>query len=170
MLKDIAGYEGKYGVSEDGNVWTLNPPGGTGPRILKPFVNTGGYLRVNLCSGGKAEHRYVHRLVAEAFLPNPSGLNVVNHKDANPQNNAADNLEWCDQKYNIQFSRAAGNQNDIPVRAVNVITGEVRTFRNLKLAGIELFGKWWALRYHQQKKGKHFSVGDWAFEVVDREI
>lgn len=170
MMKEVAGYDGKYAVSGDGTVWTMQPPGGSGPRALRPYVNTGGYLRVNLRRGGKTEHKYVHRLVAEAFLPNPSGFGVVNHKDANPQNNAADNLEWCDQGYNIRFSRAAGNQNDIPVRAVNVLTGEVRVFHNLKLAGIELFGKWWALRYHQQKKGKRFSVGAWAFEVIEREI
>ena len=46
---------------------------------------------------------YIHRLVAEAFIPNPSNLPVVNHKDENPKNNAVDNLEWCTTKYNLNY-------------------------------------------------------------------
>ena len=45
----------------------------------------------------------VHRLVAEAFIPNPSNFSVINHKDENPANNAVDNLEWCTQRYNMNY-------------------------------------------------------------------
>lgn len=163
MMKDIPGYEGLYGVDEKGNVWSLRKR-----IVLKPYVNTGGYLRVNLCVSGKLEHRYVHRLVAEAFVPNPRGYDVVNHINADPQDNRADNLEWCDQGYNIRYSRSLGNQNDIPVKAFSPITGETLDFRNLKEAEEALFGKWWALRYLSRKHGKKFFKGQWVFEVIEK--
>lgn len=80
MIKDIPGYEGLYGIDEMGNVWSHR-----NNLILKPYVNTGGYLKVNLCDHGKMEHRYIHRLVAESFLENPMGYGVVNHINASPQ-------------------------------------------------------------------------------------
>jgi len=163
MIKDIPGYEGFYGVDADGNIWSLR-----NQIVLKPYVNTGGYLRVNLCKSGKLEHKYIHRLVAAAFVDNPHGYGIVNHINANPADNRAENLEWCDQSYNIRFSRALGNQNDIPIRAFSPITGETREFNNLKDAGTELFGKWWALRYLCRKhKGKFFK-GQWEFEVIKK--
>lgn len=163
MIKDIPGYEGLYGVDDEGNVWSLR-----NQIILKPYVNTGGYLRVNLCDSGKMQHKYIHRLVAESFVPNPEGYGVVNHKNADPSDNRAVNLEWCDQRYNIRYSRDLGNQNDIPVRAFSPITGEIREFKNLKEAGEDLFGKWWALRYLCRKHGKKFYKGQWAFEVIEK--
>lgn len=163
MIKDIFGYEGLYGIDEMGNVWSYR-----NNLILKPYVNTGGYLKVNLCDKGKMEHKYVHRMVAEAFLSNPENCKVVNHKNANPVDNRVENLEWCSQSYNIQYSRNLGNQNDIPVKAFSLITGETKVFKNLKEAGEELFGKWWALRYLCRKHGKNFSKGQWIFEVIKK--
>lgn len=163
MIKDISGYEGLYGIDEMGNVWSHR-----NNLILKPYMNTGGYLKVNLCDHGKMEHRYIHRLVAEAFLENPFGYGIVNHINANPQDNRAVNLEWCDQGYNIRYSRDMGNQNDIPVRVFSPITGEIREFKNLRAAGEELFGKWWALRYLSRKHGKNFYKGMWMFEVIEK--
>lgn len=163
MIKDISGYEGLYGIDEMGNVWSHR-----NNLILKPYVNTGGYLKVNLCNQGKMEHRYIHRLVAEAFLDNPKRYKVVNHINANLQDNRAVNLEWCSQGYNIRYSRDMGNQNDIPVRAFSPITGEIREFINLRIAGEELFGKWWALRYLCRKHGKSFHKGTWMFEVIEK--
>lgn len=163
MVKDVKGYEGLYGVDEMGNVWSYR-----NKLILKPYVNTGGYLKVNLCHCGKVEHKYVHRLVAEAFVENLNGYSVVNHINADPADNRVINLEWCDQGYNIRYSRNLGNQNDIPVRAFSPITGEIKEFKNLKTAGEALFGKWWALRYLCRKYGKQFYKGQWIFEVIEK--
>lgn len=163
MTRDIPGYEGLYGVDEVGNVWSHR-----NKLILKPYVNTGGYLKVNLCKPGKMEHKYIHRLVAEAFVENPLQHNVVNHINADPQDNRASNLEWCDQGYNIRYSREMGNQNDIPVKAFSPITGEIKEFKNLREAGEVLFGKFWALRYLCRKHGKQFHKGQWIFEVIDK--
>lgn len=163
MIKDIPGYEGLYGIDEMGNVWSHR-----NNLILKPYVNTGGYLKVNLCNNGKMEHKYIHRLVAEVFIENPMNYGVVNHINADPQDNRASNLEWCDQRYNIRYSRELGNQNDIPVRAFSPITGEIKEFNSLREAGEDLFGKFWALRYLCRKHGKSFYKGQWVFEVIEK--
>lgn len=55
---------------------------------------------------GKVKNEAIHRLVALAFIPNPSGLPEVNHKDENKQNNCINNLEWCDTAYNINYSHS----------------------------------------------------------------
>lgn len=100
--KDIPDYEG-YQVSNMGNVRSLNY-GQTGKvRVLKPVKFKCGYLYVNLCKDGDRKHYRVHRLVAQAFLPNPDNLPQVNHRDENPSNNRVENLEWCDCKYNNNY-------------------------------------------------------------------
>ena len=56
---------------------------------------------------------YIHRLVAEAFIPNPKNLPFINHKDENKQNNCVDNLEWCTQKYNINYGTSLKKRIDL---------------------------------------------------------
>lgn len=102
--RPIAGYEGIYEVSNTGNVVSLNYNKKIGERRLrKQKLTKDGYLEIALCKGNKMKHVMVHRLVAETFLPNPSGLPQINHKDENKTNNRVDNLEWCDVKYNINY-------------------------------------------------------------------
>lgn len=99
----IPGYEG-YAVYEDGAVVNL----ATGKK-LKPYPNGGGYLRVNLRGGGKrGPQPFVHRLVAQAFVPNsqPGKWQQVNHKDGDITNNRASNLEWCSGEYNRGYAVA----------------------------------------------------------------
>lgn len=56
-----------------------------------------------LCKNGKTKRFSVHRLVAQAFIPNPNNLPIINHKDENPSKNIVDNLEWCDYEYNNNY-------------------------------------------------------------------
>lgn len=72
------------------------------PRILSSQFN-GNYYRVVICVNGKSKQTLIHRLVAEAFVPNPSNLPYVNHKDENMTNNNVENLEWCTFSYNINY-------------------------------------------------------------------
>ena len=111
----IKGFEGVYEVSSLGNVRSLdrerkNHSGGTAKikgKTLKPHKNSNNnYLLVNLRHDGIENKCLVHRLVAEAFIPNPNGLPQVNHKDENVRNNRTDNLEWCDQYYNNHYGTA----------------------------------------------------------------
>ena len=69
-------------------------------RLLK--LRKTGYCDIAIRINGKRKKFYIHRLVAEAFIPNPNNYNIVNHKDENPNNNHVDNLEWCTQSYNIK--------------------------------------------------------------------
>ena len=104
IWKDVDGYEGKYQISKLGNVMSLNYAGRGYARKLTPKCNNSGRLWVELLDGGKRKCMLIHRLVALAFIPNPENLPQINHKDENPKNNAVENLEWCDQKYNIRYS------------------------------------------------------------------
>ncbi len=103
MWKNIKGYGGIYQVSDEGEVRSLNYRNTGRVQVLKPNKNNCGYLLVTLYKNGKRKSFSVHRLVAEAFLPNPDNLPEINHKDENKANNCASNLEWCDRKYNANF-------------------------------------------------------------------
>lgn len=106
IWKDIEGYEGKYQISTFGRVKSLYYHNGTEQRILKQRDNRSGYLIVNLYKNGhnKGNLKTVHRLVAEAFIPNPEHKPQINHKDENKTNNRVENLEWCDNRYNFLYS------------------------------------------------------------------
>ena len=97
-MKDIKGYEGLYAITPEGEVWSYKRK-----KFLVLIADKKGYLRVNLCKDGKVKHYRIHRLVAEAYIPNPDNLPQVNHKDENKANNCIQNLEWCDAKYNSNY-------------------------------------------------------------------
>lgn len=101
--RDIKGFEGLYQVSNLGNVKRLKSYWCKKERIVKQSPNNQGYLRLTLCKNNVKYPKRVHRLVAEAFLPNPDNLPQVNHKDENKLNNRVDNLEWCTAQYNINY-------------------------------------------------------------------
>lgn len=100
IWKDILGYEGLYQVSNFGRVKSLKFGK---ERILKLTKDKDGYLIVNLYKAGRIKTVKVHRLVAEAFLPNPDNLPLINHKDEDKSNNIVSNLEWYDVKYNTNY-------------------------------------------------------------------
>jgi len=101
----IKGYE-RYVVSEDGVVTNTK----TG-KALSWHLNENGYMYVSLHREGKSSTRTVHRLVAEAYIPNPENKPFVNHKDANRANPHKDNLEWCTQSENICHAYRLGNMS-----------------------------------------------------------
>lgn len=106
----IVGYEGLYEISNHGNVKRL-PIIQTNSRGIKrklkghlvPIYKKARYLYCDLTSNKITKHYRVHRLVAEAFIPNPEKLPEVNHKDENKENNHVNNLEWCDRLYNARY-------------------------------------------------------------------
>ena len=102
--KDIKGYEGKYQISNKGRVKSLNYKRTGKEKILKLSSDINGYKKITLCKNSKQKTYLIHKLVAEAFLPNPDNLPVVNHKDENKLNNNVENLEWCTQAYNVNYS------------------------------------------------------------------
>ena len=99
IWKDIDGYNGLYEVSNLGRIKNHK----TG-RILKPHLRGNGYLTVQLYNGsGFGSVKLIHRLVATAFIPNPSQYPIINHKDEIKHNNNVDNLEWCNNSYNVTY-------------------------------------------------------------------
>ena len=113
IWKDIKGYEGLYQVSNLGRVKSLDYNRMGVERLLVCRKNMMGYLQVVLCKDSKHKHHQVHRLVAQAFIPNPYGLPQVNHKDECKTNNVETNLEWCNAKYNCNF----GTRNERRAKA-----------------------------------------------------
>ena len=116
QFKDVVGYEDLLYVSSDGRVFTKdryveNVNGHVS--FLKGKEKIGadngiGYLQIKVCFENKSKSKYIHRLVAEAFLENPDNLPFVNHKDGNKKNNSVENLEWCTHKDNIAHAFSTG--------------------------------------------------------------
>ena len=117
VRKPVKDYEGYYEVDQFGRVYSLDriitvkdngrvydkPIKG---RRLRQTAHSQGYKAVALTKDGNTTMVYVHRLVAEAFIPNPDNLPMVNHKDEDKTNNFVDNLEWCTNEYNINYGTA----------------------------------------------------------------
>lgn len=108
IWKSVVGWEGLYEVSNLGNVRTLHYKK---PYLMHPVTDAKGYKRVSfVMPNSKRYKRYgVHRLVAEAFIPNPNNLPQINHKDENRVNNCVENLEWCTNKYNCNYGNHCKN-------------------------------------------------------------
>ncbi len=116
--KPVKGYEGLYEVSDLGDVRSIDRYIKTEIRhvtsrlikgkILFQNLKNNGYLTVDLCKDGKVTTTAVHRIVANAFIPNPDGLRFVNHKDSDRSNNAADNLEWVTSSENRKHGISQG--------------------------------------------------------------
>ena len=148
----ISGYE-DYSVSNFGNVVSRKF---NNDRILKQRIDRDGYKRVHLSNNGIAKYLFVHRLVAQAFIPNPDNLPQVNHIDEDKANNRVDNLEWCDAKYNNNY----GNRTRIaveklritrsqPIVGTNLSDGSVLKFISAREAGRNGFdqsGIWHCLK------------------------
>ena len=131
VWRDITGYEGLYKVSNRGNVYSVERITSQGKKIggrtLRLIYSRDGYPQVSLYKNGVMKTKLVHRLVLEAFIPNPENHPEVNHIDEVKDNNKLSNLEWCTSKHNANH----GTRNERlskKVRAVNVKTGEVLTF------------------------------------------
>lgn len=111
--KQIEGYGGRYEISNLGRLksYAQNKNG----KIQTGCPQKKGYLAVTLYDeSGNRKTCKIHRLVAEAFLPNPENLLQINHKDENKENNRIDNLEWCDNTYNHNYgsrNQRAGEKN-----------------------------------------------------------
>lgn len=137
--KDVVGYEGIYQVSDKGQVRRTLAGKGTRCGILKQgcrvvHTSVGGltYRFVILSYKGVTKNKSVHRLVAEAFIPNPEGKPTVNHKDGDGENNVASNLEWATQseqekhKWGILGHCVKSDRFGVPPEAVKCLeTGEI---------------------------------------------
>lgn len=176
--KQVVGYEGLYEVSNLGRVRSVDreivAERGGKPfrykmkgRIIEPQERNHGYLSVCLYGKESINKRFrqmsVHRMVAEAFLPNPNGYSEVNHLDENKQNNVLSNLEWCNHKQNCHYGtaierRAEKFRNGPKSKAVEQLDmngNYIRTFPSMaeakRLCGFEQSNIYYAIhgKYEQ---------------------
>lgn len=104
-MQEIPGWKG-YFVSPDGKVYTnrKSPLNRKGELRELSSSNNKGYMQIQLWNSGKRKPFSVHRLVAEAFIPNPDNLPQVNHINEDKSDNHVDNLEWCNNQQNTEYS------------------------------------------------------------------
>ena len=140
-------YSSIYQVSNLGRVRSLDRINSNGRKlkgkIMERKPNKDGYMKVGLSKNGKVKTFQVHRLVAIAFIPNPNNYPVVNHRDENPSNCNVDNLEWCTQEYNVQYSayKRTGDKNPKARKVICLETKQI--FNCMKEAGEWLsYEKW----------------------------
>ena len=136
VWRDIKGYEGIYQVSNMGNVKNIKFN-----RIIKPFTQGAGYLRVDLSKENTRIRSLVHRLVAKTFIPNPENKPEVNHIDEDKTNNRIDNLEWCTRKENLNHgtrSERFSKSKSKPIIAIDIANGEYNEYVSCKDCAIQL--------------------------------
>jgi hypothetical protein len=92
-----------YRIYEDGRIETIRTN-----HIKSTCINSSGYLTIGVYREGRDSYEMIHRLLAEAFIPNPEGKSCVNHKDGNKQNNSLSNLEWMTHQENNQHAQDTG--------------------------------------------------------------
>ena len=139
--KPVVGYEGLYEVSNFGRVRSLNYHRSGKQKILKPLVQTKGYLGFTLYKNGCRKQHKLHRIVAEAFIPNTDNLPQINHKDEDKTNNRVDNLEWCDNKYNCNYGNRTERSAVSHCRKINQykLNGQyIKTWSSMKDIQLEL--------------------------------
>ena len=102
-MRNIKNYEGFYAITKDGKVWSHY-----NNKFLQTPPTKSGYFRLTLCSDKKRMNKFVHRLVAEAYISNPDNKPYINHIDSDKTNNIVDNLEWCTYEENMTHSREFG--------------------------------------------------------------
>jgi len=101
--EQVKGYEGMYVITTGGRVWSIRKN-----KWLSPYDVGQGYCTVRLCDHGNETDKKVHRLVAEAFIPNPEGKRFVNHINGKKWDNRVSNLEWCTARENNQHASDLG--------------------------------------------------------------
>jgi hypothetical protein len=139
----IPDYEGLYEVSNTGRIKSLarTVSIGLGRKQSKPnlykkqHIGIHGYYSTGLSNGGKTKTVLVHRIVAEAFLPNPQGFRCVNHKDGNKLNNNLDNLEWCSHSQNEIHAYETGLKKGAWFGRRGSAHPRARTVKQLSLSG-----------------------------------
>lgn len=172
IWKDIEGYEGLYQVSNLGRVQSVDRLDGSNHRlkgkIRSTSIRPNGYEKVILSKNSKRKGHSVHRLVAQAFIPNPENKPQVNHIDENQTNNMASNLEWSTAKENANHgtrTERIGKTRSIPIIAINIKTGESQEFYGTAECARQLGLQ--APSITNVLKGRHKQTGGYTFKYKE---
>lgn len=134
MIKDVVGYEGLYTCDEYGNVFSCatNTNSNKHKKLMKQNIRNGYYYITLTDIDGKRSKKYVHRIIAQAFIDNPNDKKEVNHIDCNKLNNNIMNLEWSTRKENLQHSYDNGLKREHEKHGMAKLTkNEVLQIRKL---------------------------------------
>lgn len=146
IWKDVVGYECLYRVSNFGRVKSvarmIMRSNGTPQRVYEKLMpiqidSHTGYNRITLAKDGCSKRIGVHRMVAQAFIPNPDKLPVVNHIDWDRTNNHVENLEWCTQKQNVErmnWDKWNHSMNVRPIQQMSLDGKVIAIYPNMKEA------------------------------------
>lgn len=143
----VRGYP-KYSVNQRGQVLSSRSN-----KVLKTDDNHKGRLMVRLYNSDGSKVFQVHRLVAQAFIPNPRNLKYVNHKDSNLKNNNVSNLEWCTSSYNMVHAYDSGSRKLLKRSKVQ------SRFRGISWSVVHK--RWRAM---VMKNGKSYFIGSFKLE------
>ncbi|MCS3423420.1 hypothetical protein M2403_002021 [Rahnella sp. BIGb0603] len=145
VWKDVVGYEGLYKVTQNGDVISMERVDARGirrkERKLKPALASTGYLVLGLTKNGKSRQNTVHRMVAEAFIPNPENKPQVNHIDGIKSNPSACNLEWVTSSENNHHAVSSGlKERRFGCRARNIkwriIATDISSGKQFEIIGL----------------------------------
>ena len=150
IWKDIKGYEGLYQVSNLGRVKSLKREIKNQynkyiikEKIITSFDNGKGYLRLYLYKNGISKNYYIHRLVAEAFIPNPNNYMEINHKSGIKTENFVNNLEWCNRKQNMEHAyknklkinkKGIENNKSVKIKQIDKNNNQINIFYGIREA------------------------------------
>lgn len=166
IWKDIPGFEDGYMISNLGRVYSKYT------KKIRKTQFARGYEGITLKRDGKQHCLFVHRLVAETFLPNPNNLPIVNHKDENPMNNCVDNLEWCTYSYNNSYNGIAKRKSEKFQKKVYVYDKEgnlEREYSSVREAERDIKGSSGSIS--MACRGLNYTYQDkvWSYEPLEKE-
>ncbi len=157
-------YIDKYSISDDGQI--KNDITG---RILKLRPSHRGYLKTNISINGKIQTVFIHRVVAELFIPNPNNLPEVNHIDGNKENNHKENLEWVTSKENMIHAKANNLLNFSRSKKVSQYTLDgvyIQTFDSLHEAARSLGNNKYSSGISNCINGKRKSCKGYIWKLI----
>ncbi len=163
---DIKGYEGLYLVSTLGNIYSVK-----NKQLLKPIKHTGGYMRVMLYKYGNGSLFKVHRLVAQAFIPNPENKPQVNHIDEDKTNNMVSNLEWVTAKENVNHgtrNERSSKKQGMKIKAIDIASGEYNIYNSQQECAKRL--NLTQSSISQCVRGNMRETGGYIFEKITNEL
>lgn len=131
--RPIEGTAGNYEVSSYGRLWS-----NISHRELRTYINSDGYVMATFPISGVKKRRMMHRIVANAFIPNTEGKPQINHIDANRTNNHVENLEWCTPSENTRHSFKLGISKGTPHHEKPVVRSDGKLYNSMSDAARDL--------------------------------